>query len=149
MQRRLAWPVLKDQMNIHEVFCCCFLGCICGIQKFPSQGWNPHHRCNQIHNSDNAGSLTCWATRKIQLAFLVCIVVFHGFESPHPFHLWGHSRRQAALPGSGFSPDTASAGILTLNFSASRFMGNECLLLKPQTKQNDTPPPSILQIPVT
>ena len=42
-----------------------FIGHIHGWWKFPGQGLNPHH------SSDNAGSLTCWATRVRPCAFLI------------------------------------------------------------------------------
>ena len=45
-----------------------------GIQKFPSQGSNPHHCSNPSYCSDNAGSLTHWATRELQdlCTFVTC-----------------------------------------------------------------------------
>ena len=42
----------------------CF-GLACGMRKFQGRGLRPHHSCNQIHSSDNAGSLTHWATREL------------------------------------------------------------------------------------
>ena len=44
----------------HYFFCF-----IHGIQKFQSQRSNPHHSSDLIHGSDNAGSLTHWATREL------------------------------------------------------------------------------------
>ena len=47
-----------------------FVSCIilpCGIQKFLSQGSNLQHSGDQSHSTDNAGSLTCWATRELLL----------------------------------------------------------------------------------
>ena len=32
--------------------------------------WNPHHSSDQSHSSDNAGSLTCWATRELPSFFI-------------------------------------------------------------------------------
>ena len=43
-----------------------FFGHAWGRWKFPDQGWNPCHSSNPTHCSDNAGSLTCWATRELQ-----------------------------------------------------------------------------------
>ena len=40
-------------------------GCAQGMGKFPGQGLNPHHRCNQSHSNDNTGSLTCCTTREV------------------------------------------------------------------------------------
>ena len=41
-------------------------GHACGRGKFLGQGWNPCHRNDPSHSSDNAGSLICWATRELQ-----------------------------------------------------------------------------------
>ena len=40
-----------------------FFGHTHGMQKFLGQGSNLGHSCNQCHSSDNARSLTRWATR--------------------------------------------------------------------------------------
>ena len=44
----------------------------------------------------------------------------------------GDPTKEAAVykPGSGFSPDTSSAGTLTLGFAVSRTVKNKCLLFK-------------------
>ena len=39
------------------------------MQKFPGQGLNPRHNSNLNHSLDNAGSLTCCATRKLHTFF--------------------------------------------------------------------------------
>ena len=39
-------------------------GRTCGMWKFPGQGSNLYHSSNQSRSSDNAGSLTSWATGK-------------------------------------------------------------------------------------
>ena len=44
-----------------------FFGCTCGLWKFLGQGSNLRHSCNQNHSSDNAGFLTCWATRELPI----------------------------------------------------------------------------------
>ena len=41
-------------------------GCTCNMRKFPGQGSNLCHSCNQSYSSDSAGSLTCWAPRELQ-----------------------------------------------------------------------------------
>ena len=40
-------------------------GCIHGMWKFQDQGSNSCHSSSQSHSSDNAGSLTHWATREL------------------------------------------------------------------------------------
>ena len=47
-----------------------FLGCICGMQRFPGQGPNLHHCSNSSCCSDNARSLFCWATGELLGSFL-------------------------------------------------------------------------------
>ena len=39
-------------------------GCAPSRQKFPGQGWNPHHGSNQSHSSDNSRTLTHRGTRE-------------------------------------------------------------------------------------
>ena len=46
------------------VFSFFFFGFIHGMQKFPGQGSNMHHSSHLSSCSDNAGSLTHWATRE-------------------------------------------------------------------------------------
>ena len=46
-------------------FCVCV--CAHGMQKFPGQGSNPLHSCNQSHN--NARSLTHCTTRELPKVF--------------------------------------------------------------------------------
>ena len=55
------------------------------MQKFPGQGLKPNHSCNPSQWSDNARSLTCWATRelwefkkKIKLLKAECRIVWEG-----------------------------------------------------------------------
>ena len=53
-----------------------FFGCACGMQKFPGQGSNLHHRTDpSCHCSDNTGSLTRWATREL------CHLIFRTQQS--------------------------------------------------------------------
>ena len=54
-----------------------YFGHVHGIQKFLGQRLNPSHSCNQSHSSDNAGSLTHWATMELLL-----------------FHFFGESLRR-------------------------------------------------------
>ena len=42
------------------------------MRKFPGQGSNSHHSCNQGHSSDNVRSLTHWATTELLALFLTC-----------------------------------------------------------------------------
>ena len=42
-----------------------FFGCTHGMQNFPGQGLNPSHSSDPGHCSDNTGSLTHCATRKL------------------------------------------------------------------------------------
>ena len=42
-----------------------FFSCSCGMWKFLGQGSNPCHSSNQSYNSDNAGSLSHWATGEL------------------------------------------------------------------------------------
>ena len=42
-----------------------FFGHAHSMHKFLGKGLNPNHRSNQSHSNDNAGSLTCWATREL------------------------------------------------------------------------------------
>ena len=48
---------------------CLFIGCAPGMWKFSGKGSNPHYSCNQSHGSDNAGSLTHWAMKELQMVF--------------------------------------------------------------------------------
>ena len=55
--------------------CCCCLFFVFGhahsVWKFPSQGLNLPHNSNSSQCSDNARSLTLWATRKPKMWFLL------------------------------------------------------------------------------
>ena len=52
------------------------------MKKFPGQGLNPSHRSNQSHNSDNAESLTHWATGELpKYDFLITFFVIIGFKA--------------------------------------------------------------------
>ena len=42
-----------------------FFDCALGIQKFLGQGSNPCHISHPSQSSDNAGSLSHWATREL------------------------------------------------------------------------------------
>lgn len=42
-----------------------FLGCMHGIQKFPSQGLNWCHSSNPKHNSDDTITLAFWAPKEL------------------------------------------------------------------------------------
>ena len=42
-----------------------FFGCTCSMQKFPGQGLNTCHSCNQSYSMDNTGSLIHCATREL------------------------------------------------------------------------------------
>ena len=42
----------------------------------PGQGSNPCHSCNQRHNIDNGGSLTCWSTRELPHLKLILLIPF-------------------------------------------------------------------------
>ena len=44
-------------------------GCTLGMWKFQGWGLNPGHSSDLNHTSDNAGSLTCYATRELQVFF--------------------------------------------------------------------------------
>ena len=50
-----------------------------GMWKFLGQGSNLCHGLNQSHSSDNAGSLTHWATRELQENLFLCIFFFFFF----------------------------------------------------------------------
>ena len=83
-----------------------FFGCTCSTWKFLGQGLSPHHSRDWSPSccSDNTGSLTCCATRKLLTTFislnryvfsLGCLWVIH--KEPHPVYsfethfsyLWG------------------------------------------------------------
>lgn len=44
-------------------------------RSFLSQGPNPCYSSNQSHSSDNTGSLTSWATRKLQSRWTLNIII--------------------------------------------------------------------------
>lgn len=51
-----------------------------------------------------------------------------------PLVLWGHLERMASYDlGSQFSPDLKSASALIIGYSASRIMGNKCVLFLSQS----------------
>ena len=54
-------------LEITFLFVC--FGWACGMQKFLGQGSNQHHSSDPGHCSDNAKSLTCCATKELQLYF--------------------------------------------------------------------------------
>ena len=56
----------------------------CSMQKFPGQGSNPSHSCNQSHSSDNARSLNCWATRELPGPHFKQEVPERNYEKEHP-----------------------------------------------------------------
>ena len=58
-----------------------FFGCIYGICKFWDQRLNPSHSCDLCHSSDNAGSLTCCATRKL-LTFIILFELWN-YDAVH------------------------------------------------------------------
>ena len=60
--------MLSDKIKFRPYFILfiCFFGCAYSIWKFPSPG------LNWSYSSDNAGSLTCWATRELPKRFLLC-----------------------------------------------------------------------------
>ena len=58
-------PAVTDSPCFPTFFSFFFLfGHVHGMQKFPSQGLILSHSSDTSPSSDNAGSLTCWATRK-------------------------------------------------------------------------------------
>ena len=52
-----------------------FFGHTCSMWKFLGQGSNPCHHSDPNRCSDNAGSLTCCATRELLYGFLRCFRV--------------------------------------------------------------------------
>ena len=61
-----TWGTKEELLPIswHASFCCCCFcfGHTCDIQKFPFQGSNLHHSCNQSYSTR---SLTHWTTREL------------------------------------------------------------------------------------
>ena len=55
------------------------LGCACGMGKISGQGSNQPHSNNPSHSSDNAGSLTHWATRELHMCRVLkpCQIKLH------------------------------------------------------------------------
>ena len=49
--------------------------------KFPGQGLNPCHSCNQSHSGDNTRSLTYWATRELPIKLYFLFGVFLLFRA--------------------------------------------------------------------
>ena len=60
---------LSSTFNFLLSFHFLFFGCTHNMQHFWGQGSNPHHNYNQSHNSDNARSLTHWATGEFHHPF--------------------------------------------------------------------------------
>ena len=63
-----------------------FFGCAHGIQKFIGQGLNPHYSSNPGCCSDNAGSLTCCATREHSCLHFLTIFLFLTQQIPLAQH---------------------------------------------------------------
>ena len=61
-----------------------------GMQKYPGQGSNP------CHSSNNAGYLTCWATRELHKLTILLIVFYFCFLGPRSPHM--------EVPRSGIKP---------------------------------------------
>ena len=57
----LYWPILHSEITALMVSS---PGCTHGMQ-FSDEGSNLHHSSDPTHSSDDARSLTCWATRKL------------------------------------------------------------------------------------
>ena len=69
MERPLCRPRHAEQGG-SDFFFCLFFWRTCGRQKFLSQGWNLHHSSHPSHCSDNARSLTHWATGELRKRLL-------------------------------------------------------------------------------
>ena len=63
-QTALSTQLLKEFGKIMALWYFFFLVCAGGMRKFLGWGSSPCHSCNQNHSSDNARSLTHWATRE-------------------------------------------------------------------------------------
>ena len=62
-------------LNLNCIDCIFFFfRCTRKMWKFLGQRWNPYHSCNQSQSSDNAGSLTYWATRELQYFLIFCVL---------------------------------------------------------------------------
>lgn len=71
-----------------------FSPCIHSMEKFLGQGWNPRHSSDPSCISDNARSLTHWATREFPLVFhnsLCAHIISFNTQALllSPFHRWG------------------------------------------------------------
>lgn len=79
-----------------------FLGCTCGICKFPSQGWNPNSSCNLCHIWSNAGSLTHLPQQELQV---------RGLEMRHSFRFVPEVPKSSdRCPYNRYTKDTEKRG---------------------------------------
>ena len=76
------------KIEMYALFSFCFLGAVTAAWQFQDQGSNPPHSSDLTHCSDNARSLTCWATRELQ-KFVFDNVSLQTFAS----NVWRVTRR--------------------------------------------------------
>ena len=56
--------------------------------NFLDLGWNLHHSYNQSYSTDNARSLTCWATRELQAQLVLLLFAWLRFADIAFFTHW-------------------------------------------------------------
>ena len=84
----LKWrKILTNLINVYSSFS--FFGWARGMWKFLCQGSSLCCRSDLSHSSDNARSLTHWATRELLILFLTnfFFLVFLPFLGPFPRHM--------------------------------------------------------------